>query len=53
MPRNIASEILEGLQEATDYLGNRGKTPGKEEDRQISCTYGTLLKSNFGFAEST
>src|SRR4051794_27411285 len=26
-----------------DYR-TRGKTPGKEEDRQMACNYGTLLK---------
>ena len=27
----------------------RGKTPGKEEDHQMLCNYGALLKSNFVF----
>src|SRR5688572_6817003 len=31
--------------------GTRGKTPGKEEDRQMSCNYGALLKSNFVFCK--
>jgi hypothetical protein len=33
-------------------FGTRGKTPGKEENRQMPCNYGTLLKSNFGFCKS-
>ena len=31
------------------WKGTRGKTPGKEEDRQMPCDYGALLKSNFVF----
>jgi putative transposase len=31
--------------------GTRGKTPGKEKDRQNRCNYVTLLKSNFGFCK--
>src|SRR5919107_293491 len=32
-------------------FGARGKTPGKEEDRQMPCNYGALLKSNFVFCK--
>jgi hypothetical protein len=29
---------------STRPSSTRGKTPGKEEDRQMACNYGTLLK---------
>ena len=37
--------------ELTSEKGTRGKTPGKEEDRQMPCNYGALLKSNFAFCK--
>jgi hypothetical protein len=39
------------IEQLINRLSTRGKTPGKEEDRQMPCNYGTLLKSNFRFCK--
>jgi hypothetical protein len=42
--------VVRRIQEAR-LPRTRGKTPGKEKDRQNRCNYVTLLKSNFGFCK--
>ena len=46
--RDNAYIVARGFAPRTMH-GTRGKTPGKEEDRQMPCDYGALLKSNFVF----
>ena len=48
--RDNAYIVARGFAPRTMH-GTRGKTPGKEEDRQMPCDYGALLKSNFVFCK--